>query len=378
MWARLAVARDALAGTEHDRQAKCLHTRIAAPGQGVALHRSADGRTWVGGVARCGHWTCPACGVARAREAAGQLGAVIARHLAELHHDAWMLTLTVPHYEADRVVDVVDGLYRASQAFFRSRTWRKFKAKWDIVGVVRAIDVTFKAPGYAAHPHFHIALLPRRAAASLWQPIRGMERDDRLRYLADVCATELSDAWTAAVLAVGFRPRSIETLRTIGAQLQPGDKVSNYLSGWGLDDETTGAPLKRRSHLGLLDDGTDLARYMYWLWRVAVDGRQWLTGLTDAMSAVGVDDGDVAAHVAALAPPPPPPVAPVTLPIPAYSWGAVLRVGLGELLRVVAVAATESEARDRVWALLNATDTGPDDVPPPSDIDIRGRQRELI
>lgn len=368
LWARLAVAREALAGTEYDRQAKCLHTRIAAPGAGVTLHRAADGRTWVGGVARCGHWTCPACGVARARRAAAELGATLARHLGGgFYHDAWMLTLTVPHYAGDAAADLVAGLYSAARLFFRGRTWARFRRRWGVVGVVRALDVTIKPDGTGTHPHFHVAVLARKAAASVWQPLRGMTATERETWLEDVCKTELADAWAAAVLAAGFRPKSLETLRQVGAQLQPGDRVGSYLAGWGLDDETTGAPLKKRSHLALLDDGGDFARHMYYVWRDAVEGRQWLSGMADARAAVGVTDDDVAAHVEATRPKDDaPPVEPVDLAIPAYSWPAALRVGLGELLREVRAATDNDDARRRVWSMLDPrAPASLDDAPPP-------------
>lgn len=367
MWERLARASSALAGTEHDRQAKCHRTRIVAPGAAVTVSRGASGRVWFGGLVRCGHMTCAACGVARARDAAAQLGLAFERHLASsMYADAWMLTLTIPHYEHDTMAALVDALYRAAAVFFRGRAWLAFRRRHNVRATVRVLDVTFKDGTYACHPHFHVALLVDGAAAG-FSPLRGLTKTEREQWL-DGYREELTEAWLDATKRAGFSPRSEDTARAVGLKLTPAERAASYFTAWGLADEVAASAAKRHTHLALLDDGSPLALHMYRVWRTAVDGRQWVTGLADALAVVGLADDDARAaalaaylerqqaararQLAADGKPVPPPVAPLTVAIPATLWGRVLDVGLGTVADLVARASDEHEARRAVLACL--------------------------
>lgn len=357
VWRRLDAMSRALAGTSADRQAKCCRTRIVAPGASVLVRRSDTGVTWLSGVVRCGHMTCPACGVARARRAAAELGAVIGHHLAAggMYADAWMLTLTVPHTASDLTGETVADLFDAWRQFTRSRSWREFRKRWGIVSVVRALDVTFGGSN-GTHPHFHVCLLPRLAAVTPWQSFRGLEADGRAMAVEDAGA-ELVDAWVAAVMTTGRRARSVGTMRAVSCKLTPGERAESYFTGWALHDEVTAAAAKRRSHLALLDEDSDLSRHFYYVWRLAVDGRQWVSGLGDALALAGISTEDVDARVAArderergdL-----PPVEEVAVPIPATAWASALRAGLGNVVEAVRRAPSGEVARQAVWALLTA------------------------
>lgn len=368
VWQRLERAREALAGTEHDRQAKCHRTRIVAQGAPVTVSRGESGRVWWGGLVRCGHATCPACGVARARDAAASLGLAFERHLASsAYADAWMLTLTVPHYEGDTQAALVDALYRAAAVFFRGREWLAFRRRHHVRATVRVLDVTFKeSPTYACHPHFHVALLVDGAAAG-FGPLRGLTAAERATWLEGY-RDELADAWLAATKRAGFAPRSEGTARAVGLKLTPAERAASYFTAWGLADEVAGSAAKRHSHLALLDDGSPMALHLFCVWRTAVDGRQWVTGLADALAAVGLADEDErAAALAAYAErqrvarerqlvadgkPVPAPVEPLTVAIPGHLWSRVLAVGLGEVARLVTAARGPDDAAASVLAVL--------------------------
>lgn len=353
LWARLGVAREALAGGAHDRQAKCLHVRIAGPEtNGAGIRRDQRGRVWVTGVVRCGHWTCPACGVARARRAAAELSTAISRHLsAGLYADAWMLTLTVPHYGGDLARDTVEVLYSAYAAFIRGSTFRAFARRFGVRAKVRALDVTFGSSG--AHPHFHVALLVDRAAVTLWQPARGLDAESRALWLREQ-QVELAEAWADSVIGAGRLAKGgRESMVKVGCHLAPGEKVGGYLAGWGLEDEVTGAPLKSRSHLALLDEGDG---HMFRVWRDAVDGRQWLTGMADALKALGITEDDIAARLQsddASDGTSTTEVAEISISIPPYFWGAALRAGLGVLVDIVRESHNEDDARRAIWKILS-------------------------
>lgn len=416
MWDRLREAASILRWTEHDRQSKCLHTRIVPPGAPVVISRGANGRTRVVGVVRCGHMTCPACGVGRAREAAARLGAVFDAHLAPLprstgtpvpgvdfwdtdrmsQHDVWMLTPTVPHYASSSVEDVVRVLYDAWAAFKRSRAWRRFAKRWDIRATVRVLDVTFSRRSNGPHPHFHVALFPRRArvkslwfdaerSASFWRavepdatdaeiaahvdegswvPMRSLDAHSRAECMREL-RVGLVPAWERAVLEAGGTIRNLGAFRDVGLELTPGEKSSSYFTAWGFFDEVAGTALKRETHLALLDRaaaGDEHARDMYLLWRRAVEGRAWVTGMADAMASVGVTDDDVAAWAERRedervlaetdAGRPPVFVAELRVEIPSYLWFEALAVGLKTISAVVERADNEAEARAEVLALL--------------------------
>lgn len=339
----------ALAGTPADRQAKCLRTRIGGQGGAVGVHRSATGGVWVSGVVRCGHWTCPACGVARARESAERLTECFSAHLAGLGHDVWLLTLTLPHYEGEQT-KYVAALYAAWRTFTAGRVWKNWKRRWGVVAAVRALDVTFRDGGTRWHPHFHVAVFARAAWLGL-TPLRGMTPDERAEVLRTV-GEELKEAWAQAVLATGLEVKSRAALVETGAHLGGGEFAACYLGKWGLDDEIGGAAFKDASHLSLLDAGTEQARASYLAWRLAVDGRHWLSGLADACRVLGVVEVEDKPEDLPLSQGEVAEVEPINVWIEAWEWPAVLRRGVGAVVAVVASATTQTEAEERVRVLL--------------------------
>lgn len=323
-----------LGAGQFDRQSKCNRTRYVKPGESVWMHRAESGSWSLRGVVQCGHATCPACGARMCRETATTLGAAMARHLnagARIHvddaadagaaseqqrklagvergHDCWMLTATIPHYDDGAAVDVA-RLYRAWATFLRSRGWRRFKARWGIVAVVRVLDATHKNIR-RPHPHFHVALFPTaswmpKERSSSWDgtvdaipdapALGGMfSKADRTRFL-DELRGGLTPAWESAVVDAGAPIRDLAQFRTHGLNLQPCEDAGAYFTKWGLAEEVGATSMKADNHLALLDAcgaGDNAAGDAYILWRAAVDGRQWVSGLADMCKAIGVTDLD--------------------------------------------------------------------------------------
>lgn len=349
LWERLDVAHAALSGGLFDRQAKCQRTRRVFLAD-VPLNRSDRGAWRAGALVTCGHWTCPSCGPYLAREVAATLGASIERwfggsegkYVDEDTLDVWMLTLTVPHSREDDVGVLVESLYKAASTFFRSRTWQRFEEEFGVRARVRVLDVTFGGPN-GTHPHFHCALFLDGARPGF----RHESRKSRERELAELDALpmlytdrSLVDAWEAAVRQAGVELRDVDAFRDFAAKVSPSERAVAYFVKWGLADEVSNTPLKRDNHLRLLDaagGGDDACAQMYVVWRAAVDGRQWVTGLADLRAKLGVTDDDLDTYIAELRrkrdeAEPPKLVAPISVVVRAHLWTRCLAVGMPTVL----------------------------------------------
>jgi hypothetical protein len=342
LWGRMAVRRQLLRYTKSARgkesaDSKCSWVRFVT-GADVGGNRSDRGYWSARGLVTCQKWTCPFCGGTKARDAVSKLGACLARHLsADPDHDAWMLTLTVPHYPDTSTIDHVDQLYRAWDLFVASKGYRQFAARWGIVARVRVLDATHGAAN-GSHGHFHVALFPTKAGLStvdafvrsaepidswtvdddgseiatpgvrvlpsqlagrevwgrgVWTSLRACAPKVRAGFLTELSAG-LLPAWESAVRGAGVELRDVRAFRGVSLKLSPSEKAAAYFVKWGFADEV-GSASKSRSHLHVLDAvAANLpgAAYVFKLWARAVDGRAWVSGLTRACAKIGITDDD--------------------------------------------------------------------------------------
>jgi len=362
MFARLDVAHNLLDGrTDSNRDAKCLRTRFEKDTD-VKLDRFSSGKYAVRGLIRCDRMTCPHCGTLHAHDVACRIGACIKAHAtdADRDHDVWMLSLSPPHYADEMGRSVVARLYSASRFFFRSRAWRDFAARFDIVARVRVLDATHGGKN-GTHPHFHVALFPRAArvpegwtaspalladarkrlagsesfhdawvariikagvasgtpegmraavAMAAWrlvptsfvasEPLRSFDRAERTVFLDEVSRRDLLDAWEHACVRAGIEIADRYAFRRYALQLTPSEDAAAYFVKWGLADEVGASTKKARSHLRLLDlvaAGYDRAGDIYREFRESVHGRAWVSGLTDACRVLNVDDAAARAYL---------------------------------------------------------------------------------
>lgn len=335
VWARLKVAHDLLRYGEFDRDAKCCRTRFAHDAPAVA-RRGASGAWSLSGVIKCGQWTCPCCGVHRARETAAKLGVAMQRHLAkrdaynpDAWPDVWMLTLALPHAATTTTEHVVDQLYDASARFWRSRAWRRFEKRWGIVARVRVLDATHGGKN-GSHPHFHIALFPTAASVDTfgaighklqkkWNvrdgalvlaqldgamplvPLRSVEPAVRDRFLAEL-RVGLLPAWEECVRAAGATIANVGDFRLHSLKISGSEQAAAYFTKWGLADEVGAPTAKTRNHLRLLDAVAGDVRgaaVTFKRWRRAVVGHAWVSGLADLCTLYNVTDDDAHAYVLA-------------------------------------------------------------------------------
>lgn len=358
---RPGTSPDTQTGELQDRMWKCatgIRRRADASPQ---MFRTSSGKWSWSSVVRCKEWCCPSCGPARAAKGSQQLHSLLSRWLAGDRSgltapDAWMLTVTVPHHFYDDPGVTVGNLYDAWAAFVRSSAWRRFRARWGISSVVRALDATFGG-GSGPHPHFHVALLPSASACV------GLDQEARVAQLAEL-ERDLREAWRDAVEDwTGCRPSSVACLR-----LTPGEDAASYFTAWGMSSEVTQSPVKARSHLRLLDAagaGDDEAGAEFQSWREATRGRAWLSGLTDALRRQGITADDVAADhrerqherdairdaLVVLGRAEPLPVfRELSLVVPSYLWPAAVAMGL-EDVEAIADRADAAGADPQAWVL---------------------------
>lgn len=379
-----------------DRQAKCWYVRRVADEDATVRRRETwrletdpvnPGAYSVSNLVQCGRYVCPACGPQLARGAAAALALVFERHLggtilddqaavrsllsddspicsserlalvekeSTRWHDVWMLTLTVPHYSDTPTATTVDRLYSSTSKLWASPTWKRFVDRWGIVARVRVLDATFGGRE-GTHPHFHVALLPTRAAMPSgalaratrrrelldelreWNRhdgeagYRGRADDARAKLRAELAALEASrdtslvdlspmrtlaqeerqafldelseslvDVWEKSATDSGAEIRSRTEFRARSVKLTPAEHACGYFTKWGLAEEVGATTSKSNNHLRLLDlvaDGVDAAGDLYIDFRRATVGRTWVTGLGDARTRYQVTDEDCYAYL---------------------------------------------------------------------------------
>lgn len=340
LWNRNDRVRDLTNGGEFDRDGKCNRTRFSSNGD-VGVARSARGSWSTSGTIKCGQWqTCPSCGPRKCREVASKLSVAFDRHQAKSgEHDVWMLTLTVPHDVYERAADTVDRLYAADAALLRSREWREFCERWNVVGRVRVLDATHGG-AHGSHPHFHVALFVEGAGLptdhafvlgdpgpsswtvderggelrdgvrvmptplveerdrwGVWKPLRACSQEIRKRYLDEIKGS-LVVAWERVVRATGARIERLTDFRRKSVELTPSENAAAYFVKWGLADEVGASSSKSRNHLRLLDAvaaGIKGAAYTWKEWRRAVAQRALVTGLKKIVDRLNVTDEDAQA-----------------------------------------------------------------------------------
>lgn len=374
----------------YSRQMKCCWTRCGKPGSETELIRSKHNTFRYAGVVTCGHYSCASCGPKRCRFVASHIGAAIRKHRASSPYaDAWMLTLTIPHYPDETAILVVDRLYAACAAFYRSAEWRAFESRWGVVGRVRVLDATHSGRN-GSHPHFHTALFPTQTVIGIDDgritSVSMLSASERAAWL-NIESEKLKPAWTRSVLAVGAAPRgraAVAEFDEHGLKLSGSEHAERYFTKWGLQDEVAGVALKRNNHLTLLDlagAGDVAAGAAYVAFRDAVEGRAWVTGLEDAINAVGVTDEEVEAYAESVrearerqriadGEAPEVLVPELSLKIRCHLWGAVLRVGHAAVIAEVQRAEVAGEgiqgALDRfLWCSMRAPSTSdPPDAAP--------------
>jgi hypothetical protein len=170
------ILRDALRPISSKRVQGCGRRRIASevevvrrPYNGVPGKRLY--KAHFRGLLRCGSvWECPVCAMQIRAERSREVEAAV---------KAWgiervvMLSLTVRHGLGHDLRTVRKGIANAFRRLINGAPWARFKAKYGLRHLIRAMELTHGANGW--HPHLHIQVFLdapldeiRTAAAKAW------------------------------------------------------------------------------------------------------------------------------------------------------------------------------------------------------------------
>lgn len=276
-----AVARSILPG---HRVGACLRRRQG--GKDVELWRAVESRTGhYKGLQTCGSvWACPVCAAKISEKRRAELVAAVATHKAQ-GGAVLLLTLTNPHYRADKLETLLEGQRAAFNRFIKGRVWQLLSDRIGLVGHVRAWEVTWgQANGW--HPHFHVLLFVRA----------GLDLVE-LRQ-------KLSTRWADSCEKAGLPRPSDER----GIKLDDGTEAARYVGKWGIEQEMTKGHIAKKAKQGrlspfdalrrLLADRTDTqAAALFQEFASAFHGRRqlsWSNGLKDHFAIESIADERIA------------------------------------------------------------------------------------
>lgn len=182
-----------------------------------------DNNYYYHGLMHCGNiWTCPSCSALITAGRRDELIAALAEAKAQGLQYV-MLTLTVPHYANNQLKQVLIGISDALRKMKNRKSWKRFAESLQIVGDIRALEVTNGNNGW--HPHFHIIIINKNQVV--------IEEGEK----------QILKMWKNACISVGL-PLPNEH----GVNLKNHDKCAEYIAKWGLSSEMAKGSEKDGSH----------------------------------------------------------------------------------------------------------------------------------
>ena len=220
-WRLLDVAQAILQAIDH-RTCGCMRYV-----QGVdAVVLQTEHGCHYGNLMVCGMvWTCPSCASRVSERRREEIETAVERHIEETGGQVFMITLTFPHGAEDDLKKMLKRLRKALTRFKGSRRMGKLKRFLEVVGTIRALEVTWgELNGW--HPHVH----------EIW--LLGPEFDmEDLEGLQE----ELLLLWQRACKRSGFQEPDVYH----GVDISTGEDLAGYISKWGMGAELTKANIKR-------------------------------------------------------------------------------------------------------------------------------------
>lgn len=105
-------------------------------------------------------WTCPVCAGRIARERRHELTRAL-YHAEQDQRGVLHVTFTLRHRSDDKLKDLVRTLRSAIRAVWSSAAAERLRAKYGIIGNIRALEVTHGQSGW--HPHAHVLVFTQHA-----------------------------------------------------------------------------------------------------------------------------------------------------------------------------------------------------------------------
>jgi hypothetical protein len=137
-----------------ERVTTCLLTRLPAACGVQVLHSPAGGSALYADLMVCGSvWLCPVCAAKISERRREELVSAIGCHRAA-GGEVLLASFTVHHGRSDALSDMLGRFLAAQRSMTGNRTYRALRAAYGVVGVVKALEVTWGAAN-GWHPHTH-------------------------------------------------------------------------------------------------------------------------------------------------------------------------------------------------------------------------------
>lgn len=234
----------------HHRIRQCMRALIPDRDSVEIYYRAERHSAYYRHLMRCGSvWVCPICASSiserRMEELKRVLGETIevpvwvgdevARVIHTTRYHLALATFTIPHRRGMALQSVLRSLERAYHSAWSGRWAVAFKARHNVVGTIRALEITHGAAGW--HPHIHTLFI--RSSWNMPRDLLGME-------------LELSDRWLEATDRQGARADAIHGVDLRGADERAADYISKLGQlpagdgrAWDILAETVKYPTKR-------------------------------------------------------------------------------------------------------------------------------------
>jgi len=280
-WSLKSVVHDLLPDT---RMCRCHRWRKKNENVKVLLNTEYS-RAFLSGLQSCGSvWGCPICAAKISERRRAELERAI-EQAKQLGLQVMLLTLTIPHGMGDDVGTITDNLIDSWDSIKRNRAGRTLRDQIELVGTIRAMEVTYGANGF--HPHLHILLF-----------IKSDVRPSEVQRL-------YAPLWQSACVKQGL-PRPSDRH---GCKVDDGSKAAAYVAkgGWGLESEMTKGHTKTAGDgkgmtpwdmlKKVFNDGDEQAGRLFKVYYENFKGRRqlcWSKGLKAMLSVVDLSDEELA------------------------------------------------------------------------------------
>lgn len=258
-------------GKAKQRVTNCRYAVINRNADIEVVHKG--GTSWFEGLQVCASvWSCPVCSnkISEVRRTEANKALSFAR---ENGFNVYMVTMTFSHKLGDDLAELKNAAMSSWKRMQRRRDWRAMKE--DIVGTIRALEVTHGANGW--HPHLHMIVITKKPMQTALE--------------------SLSGAWLKSLQTEG-----LSASEDRGWQVQSASAAGKYIAKFGAAEELTFGQKKRgrgsssRGVWQILEDYTysgDIhAGELFQEFAVAFKGTKQLVWSHGLKALVGVDDLD--------------------------------------------------------------------------------------
>jgi len=138
----------------NERVYHCLRSLAYGQTEVKVLYAPVSQTSHYGNLQLCASlWHCPICASKISERRRVELQPVVDKWLDERLGSVLFLTFTMRHESKEELQSVLKGLIDSSEMFRSGKWWVKFRQRYFLAGLIRALEVTHGWNGW--HPHLH-------------------------------------------------------------------------------------------------------------------------------------------------------------------------------------------------------------------------------